>query len=319
MLAKAGHSITILDNFSNSTKTVVEPLGALTNQTINWVDGDILDTQLVTNTLKAHEIDAVIHFAGLKAVADSEKYPIKYYKNNVCGTLSLLEAMQNVNLKQLVFSSSATVYGSPQYLPYDENHPLNPINPYGRTKLQIEQMLQDIANSDNDWRMISLRYFNPVGAHESGLIGENPRGIPNNLMPYLLKVARGDLPELKIFGNNYPTHDGTGIRDYIHVMDLAEGHLAALNFLLDFRGHGIFNLGTGRGVSVMELIHSFEKECNIKIKYRYTERRTGDLAEYYADPSRANNILCWSAKRTLQDIVLSSWNSFINLNYDLNH
>jgi UDP-glucose 4-epimerase len=225
--------------------------------------------------------------------------------------------MTNVNLKQLVFSSSATVYGSPQYLPYDENHPLNPINPYGRTKLQIEQILQDTANSDNDWRIISLRYFNPVGAHESGLIGENPRGIPNNLMPYLLKVARGDLPELKIFGNNYPTPDGTGIRDYIHVMDLAEGHLATLEFLVNFRGYDIFNLGTGRGVSVMELINSFEKECNINIKYRYAERRAGDLAEYYADPSRAANILCWTAKRTLQDIVLSSWNSFMNLNHQL--
>lgn len=319
VLAKAGHSITILDNFSNSSKLVIGSLETILNQSINWIEGDILDTQLVNNTLKVNEINAVIHFAGLKAVADSEKNPLKYYQNNVCGTLSLLEAMNNVKLKKLVFSSSATVYGVPQYLPYDENHPLNPINPYGRTKFQIEQILQDTANGDDDWRIIALRYFNPVGAHESGLISENPRGIPNNLMPYLLKVARGDLPELKIYGNDYPTPDGTGIRDYIHVMDLAEGHLAALDYLINFKGYDVFNLGTGKGVSVMELIYSFEKECNLKINYRYDGRRKGDLAEYYADPSRANNILCWSAKRTVQDVVLSSWKSFINLSHDLNY
>lgn len=307
VLAAAGHSITIFDNFSNSNKSVVRVLEKLIAQPINWIEGDILDTQLVEHALGNYKIDAVIHFAGLKAVSDSEKNPIKYYQNNVCGTVSLLQAMKNLNLKKLIFSSSATVYGIPQYLPYDENHPLNPINPYGRTKFQIEQILQDIASSDKDWRIIALRYFNPVGAHESGWIGENPKGIPNNLMPYLVKVARGDLPELKIFGNDYPTKDGTGIRDYIHVMDLADGHLASLEHLKNFKGCDAFNLGTGKGISVLELVLAFEKVCGMKIKYRYDARRAGDLAEYFADPSRANDVLRWSAKRTVQDMVRSSW------------
>ncbi len=308
-LAAAGHSITILDNFSNSNKSVVGALEKLTVQPINWIEGDILDTRLVESVLGDYKIDAVIHFAGLKAVGESEKNPLKYYQNNVCGTLSLLEAMKNINLKQLVFSSSATVYGIPQYLPYDESHPLIPINPYGRTKFQIEQILQDIASSDKDWRIISLRYFNPVGAHESGLIGENPKGIPNNLMPYLVKVARGDLPELKIFGNDYPTKDGTGIRDYIHVMDLAEGHVASLEYLDKFKGFDVFNLGTGMGISVLEMVLAFEKMLGMKIKYRYVARRQGDLATYYANPARANKILNWNSKRTLYDIVKSSWES----------
>ncbi len=308
-LAAAGHSITILDNFSNSNKSVVGALEKLTVQPINWIEGDILDTRLVESALGNYKIDAVIHFAGLKAVGESEKNPLKYYQNNVCGTLSLLEAMKNINLKQLVFSSSATVYGIPQYLPYDESHPLIPINPYGRTKFQIEQILQDIASSDKDWRIISLRYFNPVGAHESGWIGENPKGIPNNLMPYLVKVARGDLPELKIFGNDYPTKDGTGIRDYIHVMDLAEGHVASLEYLDKFKGFDVFNLGTGMGISVLEMVLAFEKMLGMKIKYRYVARRQGDLATYYANPARANKILNWNSKRSLYDIVKSSWES----------
>lgn len=308
-LAAAGHSITILDNFSNSNKSVVGALEKLTVQAINWIEGDILDTRLVESALGNYKIDAVIHFAGLKAVGESEKNPLKYYQNNVCGTLSLLEAMKNINLKQLVFSSSATVYGIPQYLPYDESHPLIPINPYGRTKFQIEQILQDIASSDKDWRIIALRYFNPVGAHESGWIGENPKGIPNNLMPYLVKVARGDLPELKIFGNDYPTKDGTGIRDYIHVMDLADGHVASLGYLDKFKGFDTFNLGTGIGISVLEMVLAFEKMLGRKIKYQYAARRQGDLPYYYANPARANKILNWNSKRTLYDIVKSSWES----------
>lgn len=306
-LVTAGYSITILDNFSNSNKSVVGALEKLTVQPINWIEGDILDTRLVESAIGNYKIDAVIHFAGLKAVGESEKNPLKYYQNNVCGTLSLLEAMKNINLKQLVFSSSATVYGIPQYLPYDESHPLIPINPYGRTKFQIEQILQDITSSDKDWRIIALRYFNPVGAHESGWIGENPKGIPNNLMPYLVKVARGDLPELKIFGNDYPTKDGTGIRDYIHVMDLAEGHVASLEYLDKFKGFDVFNLGTGMGISVLEMVLAFEKMLGMKIKYRYVARRQGDLATYYANPARANKILNWNSKRTLYDIVKSSW------------
>lgn len=309
VLAAAGHSITILDNFSNSNKSVVRALQKLIVQPINWIEGDILDTRLVESALGNYKIDAVIHFAGLKAVGESEKNPLKYYQNNVCGTLSLLEAMKNINLKQLVFSSSATVYGIPQYLPYDESHPLIPINPYGRTKFQIEQVLQDIASSDKDWRIIALRYFNPVGAHESGSIGENPKGIPNNLMPYLVKVARGDLPALKIFGNDYPTKDGTGIRDYIHVMDLAEGHVASLEYLYKFKGFDTFNLGTGIGISVLEMVLAFEKMLGMKIKYQYAARRQGDLASYYANPTRANKILNWNSKRTLYEIVKSSWES----------
>jgi UDP-glucose 4-epimerase len=304
--------------FSNSSKSVVKTLERLTNQTINMIEGDILDTQLLENCFRDFKIDAVIHFAGLKAVGDSKKTPIKYYQNNVCGTVSLLEAMLNTNLKQLVFSSSATVYGIPRYLPYDESHPLNPINPYGRTKFQIEQILQDTTKSDENWQIIALRYFNPVGAHESGLIGENPRGTPNNLMPYLVKVARGDLPELKIFGNDYPTSDGTGIRDYIHVMDLAEGHLASLKHFKNFKGYDVFNLGTGEGISVLELVFAFEKLCGIKIPYRYDARRKGDLAEYYADPTRANRILRWNTKRNMQNMVWSSWKYNANLGHAIN-
>jgi UDP-glucose 4-epimerase len=309
VLDNAGHFVTIFDNFSNSYKSAIGALSELTRQSINCVEGDILDTQLIENTLKDFKIDAVIHFAGLKAVGDSEKNPLKYYQNNVCGTLSLLEAMKNINLKKLVFSSSATVYGIPKYLPYDESHPLIPINPYGRTKFQIEQILQDIASSDKDWRIIALRYFNPVGAHESGLIGENPKGIPNNLIPYLVRVARGDLPALKIFGNDYPTKDGTGIRDYIHVMDLAEGHVASLEYLDKFKGFDTFNLGTGIGISVLEMVLAFEKMLGMKIKYEYAARRQGDLASYYANPARANEILNWNSKRTLYEIVKSSWES----------
>ena len=231
VLSEAGHQITLLDNLSNSDKSVLTPLKKITNQTMSFVEGDVRDTELLSKTLFQNKVDAVMHFAGLKAVDESIKNPLKYYDNNVGGSVSLIKAMQENNIKKLVFSSSATVYGEPQYLPYDEDHPKYPINTYGQTKLHVEEMLQNLASADAGWSIAVLRYFNPVGAHESGLIGEKPQGIPNNLMPYLCQVASGKLEKLKVFGSDYGTRDGTGERDYIHVMDLAEGHLAALDFI----------------------------------------------------------------------------------------
>jgi UDP-glucose 4-epimerase len=313
-LSAAGHRVIVFDNFSNSSKVVIELLEQITGKTIPCVMGDILDTQLVESALTKYQIDIVMHFAGLKAVGESQKNPLDYYRNNVCGTLSLLQAMKNVHLKSMVFSSSATVYGSPHYLPYDENHPLNPINTYGNTKLHIEKILQDLSASDKEWKIVTLRYFNPVGAHPSGLIGESPNGLPNNLMPYIAQVALGRIEQLRVFGADYPTRDGTGIRDYIHVMDLADGHVAGLDYLSRLSDYEVFNLGTGKGTSVLELIAEFERVNNVKICYKILGRRPGDLSEFYAGVSKANSLLDWKVKRTLSEMCNSTWRYICKVN-----
>ena len=257
--------------------------------------------------MKRFSIDAVIHLAGFKAVGESVTFPLKYYENNMQGTLSLLHAMKEQGVKNLVFSSSATVYGDPQYLPIDEAHPVAPTNPYGRTKLQIEQILEDLTIADASLKVISLRYFNPVGAHSSALLGEDPQGIPNNLMPFIARVANGELSEISVFGSDYTTVDGTGVRDYIHVMDLAEGHLAALKYLPKSQGYEVFNLGTGFGYSVLEMIEEFRVATQKNIPYKVINRRPGDIASCYAAPDKANKILGWRTTRTLAEMCASSW------------
>ena len=306
-LLQAGHQVVLYDSLSNSSDRVLEKLAKITSQPIPFVKGDVRDTELLKATLAAHEIDAVIHFAGLKAVGESVEKPLEYYANNVQGTISLLQAMQSAQVKTLVFSSSATVYGEPEYLPLDENHPTSATNPYGRSKLHIEEILNDVAASDADWRIACLRYFNPVGAHESGLIGESPNGAPNNLMPYIAQVAAGQRPCLSVFGGDYPTEDGTGVRDYIHVMDLAEGHAAALNFLSETPGWHAINLGTGQGYSVLDMVQAFEKASGQQVPYKIVARRAGDVAAYYAAPHKANEALNWRATRTLDDMCTSTW------------
>ncbi len=308
VLIEAGHNVVLFDNLSNSRHDVVDRLEKITNQSLTFVEGDIRDSSLLSKTIKDFQIDAVIHFAGLKAVAESVLDPLKYYDNNVVGTIKLLEAMQENNVTKIVFSSSATVYGDPKYLPYDEDHATNPINPYGRTKLYIENLLHDLANANPEWSIGCLRYFNPVGAHDSGLIGENPKGTPNNLMPYILGVALGKYPYVRVFGDDYPTHDGTGVRDYIHVMDLADGHNLALKVLSQRKGWNVFNLGTGKGYSVLDLLHCFESVNKIKLPYKIEKRRDGDLAAYYASASKAEDFLGWKANKTLGEICKSSWN-----------
>lgn len=307
VLAKAGHNIVLLDNFSNSHKEVVNSLKDISGKHILCIEADVRDTAAVIRGLIQNKIDAVMHFAGLKSVSESVHDPLNYYANNVQGSISLLQAMMSVGLKKLVFSSSATVYGEPVYLPYDEDHPTNPMNPYGRNKLQVEQILQDLSISDARWSIACLRYFNPVGSHESGFIGEDPQGVPNNLMPYLLKVASGQLPHLNIFGNDYQTQDGTCERDYIHVMDLADGHMAALDYLNNHVGFHVFNLGTGVPVSVLDLVGAFEAHTHQHIKKVFVQRRPGDLPAYYANPARAQRALKWSASRALGDVVKSAW------------
>ncbi len=307
ILSNLGHELVLFDNFSNSNEAVLSRLARIANKPFTFVLGDVRDTSLLCNTISAHKIDAVIHFAGLKAVGESVANPLDYYANNVQGTVSLLQAMQAEHIKTLVFSSSATVYGQPQYLPLDEDHPTSATNPYGRSKLHIEEMLNDLAASNPEWRIACLRYFNPVGSHESGLIGENPNGIPNILMPYIAQVAAGQRTELNIFGDDYPTTDGTGVRDYIHVMDLAEGHAAALDFLIENAGWHAINLGTGNGYSVLEMVRAFEKGSGRKVTYKVKSRRPGDIAESYANPKRARKILNWTARRTLEEMCSSSW------------
>jgi UDP-glucose 4-epimerase len=301
VLMQAGHSVVVYDNLSNSAQSVILSLEKILGRAVAFVEGDVQNTSLLKATMQNHKIDAVIHFAGLKAVGDSVAMPLSYYENNVQGTLSLLRAMTEQGVKNIIFSSSATVYGDPKYLPIDENHPLSPTNPYGRTKLQIEQILEDITISDSEWKIINLRYFNPAGAHESGLLGENPRDVPNNLMPYIAQVATGQLSQLQVFGGDYPTEDGTGVRDFIHVMDLAEGHLAALSYLARASGFEVFNLGTGMGYSVLQMISAFEKASKKTIPYAVVSRRAGDIASCYATAKKANTELNWKANRTLAE------------------
>lgn len=308
VLGEAGHNVVLFDNLCNSKLEVVDRLETILGTRPLFIQGDIRDRVLLVEVMKLQNIDAVVHFAGLKAVGESVKNPLDYYHNNVYGSICLIQAMQDAEVKRLVFSSSATVYGEPKYLPIDETHPTEPTNPYGWNKLHIEQMLSDTAAAHTDWRIASLRYFNPVGAHESGLIGEDPNDIPNNLMPYIARVAAGKLPHLNVFGNDYPTVDGTGVRDYIHVMDLAEGHLAALAHLdSQSTRHEFFNLGTGRGQSVLEMIAAFGIASGQSIPYQVQDRRVGDISEMFALANKAQMQLNWKVQRGLSSMCGDTW------------
>jgi len=306
-LIKSGYEVTIVDDLSNSSADVVDRIEKITGTRPSFYMCDVKSPDAMRAVFSHKKIDGVIHFAAFKAVGESCRLPIKYYSNNIAGTINLLSVMNEFGCKQIVFSSSATVYGVQKTNPYTEDMSLMAVNPYGTTKLVIEDILRDLYANDREWRIAILRYFNPIGAHESGLIGEKANGIPNNLMPYLCLVAKGKLKQLSVFGNDYPTRDGTGVRDYIHVVDLAKGHVKALGYLEKHGGCEAVNLGTGRGYSVLELIRAFEKENGIKIPYRITERRPGDLAEYYADPSKALRLYGWKAELGLSDMVRSSW------------
>ncbi len=307
-LADAGQSFVILDNFSNAHYSVLQRLERLVGAKVALVEGDVADVELVGRVLKDYQVQAAIHFAAYKAVGESVEQPLRYYQNNVGGTIALLRAMQKAGIGTLVFSSSATVYGDPASVPITEDFPLVATNPYGWTKLMMEQVLADVVASQPDfWRVARLRYFNPVGAHASGLIGEDPLGVPNNLMPYVAQVASGQRPYLNVWGNDYPTPDRTGVRDYIHVMDLAEGHVSALRYLRDHAGLLTVNLGTGRGTSVLEMVAAFEKASGRRIPLQTGPRRAGDVAQCWADPSLANRLLGWTATRGLDQMCADAW------------
>ncbi|WP_370528236.1 UDP-glucose 4-epimerase GalE [Rhodoferax sp. BLA1] len=306
-LLNAGHQVTVFDNFSNSQPEALARVERITGKKLSFIEGDIRDQAALQTALQASGANAVIHFAGLKAVGESVAQPLRYYDNNVLGTVKLLEAMQACKVKTLVFSSSATVYGDPQRLPLTEDHPLSATNPYGQTKLVIENMLRELAHSDPSWQIGILRYFNPVGAHASGLIGEDPQGVPNNLMPFVAQVAIGKRAFLNVWGNDYPTPDGTGVRDYIHVVDLALGHLAALQTLQRDGKSFAVNLGTGIGYSVLDMVHAFEAASGKPVPYQISPRRPGDVAACYADPAYAKALLGWQAQRDLQAMCADSW------------
>lgn len=306
-LLNADYQIIILDNLSNSKPESINRIREITGCDFKFYKVDLLDKDGLTSVFKENNIDAVIHFAGLKAVGESIQSPLHYYHNNITGTLMLCDVMQKFGVKKLVFSSSATVYGLQDKVPISEDFPLSATNPYGRTKLMIEEILRDVYISDKEWSISLLRYFNPIGAHSSGRIGEDPNGIPNNLMPYITQVAVGKLKELSVFGNDYPTPDGTGVRDYIHVVDLALGHLKALEKVMHTSGVDAYNLGTGRGYSVLQLVTAFEQVAGIRIPYRIAERRPGDVAECYADPGKAKIELSWTAERGLEEMCADAW------------
>ena len=306
-LLEAGHEVLVLDNLCNSKAQVIDRITKIAGKAPGFIEGDVRDRALLKQLFAKHTIETVIHFAGLKSVAECGQKPLLYYDNNVSGSIVLFEEMKNAGIKSIVFSSSATVYGEPVFLPYTETHPLKPINVYGHSKLMVEQVLQDLAFSDRAWRVALLRYFNPVGAHHSGLIGEDPAGIPNNLMPFVAQVAVGKRAKLSVFGDDYDTKDGTGVRDYIHVDDLASGHLAALQYLQKNQGVLTVNLGTGQGTSVFELIHAFEKAANKKIPYEVVARRAGDLPEYYADAVYSKTVLGWRAQHGIDRMCVDTW------------
>lgn len=306
-LLQAGHEVTVLDNLSNSRQESLRRVQAITGRDIRFIEADLRDRGAVDAALREQPVDAVIHFAGLKAVGESTEKPLDYYSNNVGGTLSLCQAMADAGVKRLVFSSSATVYGDPSSVPIQEHFPLSATNPYGRSKLFIEEILRDLHRSDASWRIALLRYFNPVGAHPSGQIGEDPRGIPNNLMPYVAQVAIGKLPKLRVFGDDYETEDGTGVRDYIHVVDLARGHLKALERLAQEATIATYNLGTGRGYSVLEMVRAFEQASGRPVPYEVVARRPGDIARCYADPTLARNELGWRAEHDIDAMVRDTW------------
>ena len=307
LLLEAGRRVLVLDNLSNSSRESLERVAAITGKRAEFVEGDIRDTALLDRLFQEHEIGSVIHFAGLKAVGESVAQPLRYYDCNVTGSLRLLEAMDRAGVRNLVFSSSATVYGDPASVPIREDFPLSATNPYGATKLHIEDMLRDLHRADPRWSVALLRYFNPVGAHESGRIGEDPNGEPNNLMPYVAQVAVGKREQLRVFGDDYDTPDGTGVRDYIHVMDLAEGHLAALDALARDGGLITTNLGTGRGYSVLEMVRAFAAASGREVRYQIAERRPGDVASCYADPAHAKKVLGWEAKRGIDTMCADHW------------
>lgn len=307
-LLTAGHHPIIIDNLCNSKASVVKTIAQLTGKTPDFYQGDIRDTALLNDIFSRHAIDTVIHFAGLKAVGESVRKPVSYYDNNVYGTLTLVEAMKKAGVKNLIFSSSATVYGDQPQIPYQESFPTgHPASPYGRSKLMVEQILRDLQQAEPDWSIALLRYFNPVGAHPSGQMGEDPQGIPNNLMPYISQVAVGRRESLAIFGNDYPTEDGTGVRDYIHVVDLADGHVAAMKTLQDRAGVHVYNLGAGVGYSVLQVVDAFSKACGKPLAHHFVPRREGDLAAYWADAEKAARELNWRVSRSLEEMAQDTW------------
>ena len=306
-LVAAGYEAIIVDDLSNGSVQVLDRLKSITGREISFYQGSVADKGFMNRVFEENHIDAVIHFAAYKAVGESVQEPLKYYENNVGGTIALLEVMKENKVDHIIFSSSATVYGMNNISPLTEDLPTSATNPYGYTKLMMEQILTDLARAHSDWSVTNLRYFNPIGAHESGMIGEAPNGIPNNLMPYITQVAVGKLQELSVFGNDYDTHDGTGVRDYIHVVDLAKGHVLALKHNLENKGVAVFNLGTGIGYSVLDMVKAFENVNGVKMPYVIKNRRPGDVATCYADASKANDILGWKAEKTLQDMMRDSW------------
>ena len=309
-----GYQAVVIDNLCNSSKMALEKVAMITGKAVKFYEADMRDKAALERIFSDHPIDGVMHFAGFKAVGESVSMPLRYYDNNISGTLTLLEVMSGADVKTIIFSSSATVYGDPATVPIREDFPLGPTNPYGRTKLMIEEILRDLWKADGSWNIVLLRYFNPVGAHQSGRIGEDPQGIPNNLMPFVSRVAAGRLEELVVFGGDYPTEDGTGVRDYIHVVDLAEGHIAALEAQGErqreeegYPGVLTYNLGTGRGFSVLEMVRAFEQASGRKIRYRIAGRRPGDIAVCYADPRLANEELGWRAERGIEEMCADAW------------
>lgn len=308
-LINAGHSVVVVDNLVNASRVALQRVEQIVGRTVPFYETDIRDRKGMEHVFAENSFDCVIHFAGLKAVGESVQKPLEYYDNNITGTLVLLDVMRSAGCKNIIFSSSATVYGNPAVVPITESCPKGSCtNPYGHTKSMLEEILRDLHVADPDWNVVLLRYFNPIGAHASGLIGENPSGVPNNLMPYITQVAVGRLHELHVFGDDYPTHDGTGVRDYIHVVDLAKGHVKALQAIADKCGVEVYNLGTGIGYSVLDLVHAFEKATGINIPYVVDPRRAGDIASCYSDPSKAWTQLGWKAEHGIEDMCRDSWN-----------
>ena len=307
-LLEGGYDVVVVDNYINSKPCVNERVKKITGRDFRVYECDMCDAEALDAVFASEHIDAVIHFAGLKAVGESVAQPARYYRNNLVSTLNLIDSMKKHGVGTVVFSSSATVYGSPKTVPIREDFPLSTTNPYGETKLMIERILDDCRRAGDIKSVSILRYFNPIGAHSSGLIGEDPKGIPNNLLPYISQVAVGKLKELMVCGNDYPTHDGTGVRDYIHVVDLAKGHVAAIQYLMSHTGEGVFNLGTGHGYSVLDMVHAFEEANGVKVPYEITARRPGDLATCYADPAKSLEVLGWKAEKNLVDMCRDTWN-----------
>ena len=307
-LLQSGHEVVIFDNLYNSKEEVVDRIKKITGKEVTFYKADMLEPESMRRIFEEHTFDCVIHFAGLKAVGESVAKPLMYYENNIAGTLNLCKLMNEYNCKRIIFSSSATVYGSPKTVPITEDFPLSTTNPYGSTKLMLERILTDFTVADPEWSVVLLRYFNPIGAHETGLLGEVPNGIPNNLMPYIMQVAVGKLPELGVFGADYDTPDGTGVRDYIHVVDLAKGHVCAVDKVMSAQGTNIYNLGTGTGYSVLDIVRAFEEANGVTIPYKIKDRRPGDIAMCYANPTKAKEELGWEAKFDLTRMCRDSWN-----------